>query len=54
MKSLFLVAAAILSLVVAHDHGDHSDQAPLEYVRFPFQPTYRGLNGEGESRTIYA
>lgn len=54
MKFLFLAAVAILSPVVAHDHDDHSSQAPLEYVRFPFQPTYRNLDGEGESRTNYA
>lgn len=54
MISFFLVAVAILSPVIAHDHHDHSNQAPLDYVRFPFQPTYRGSNGEVTADAIFS
>jgi agmatinase len=32
----------------ARGHAGHDDQVPLDYVKFPFQPIYRGRNGEGE------
>jgi agmatinase len=34
--------------VLAHGHPAHDDQVPLDYVKFPFQPIYRGRNGEGK------
>ncbi|EDR14453.1 agmatinase [Laccaria bicolor S238N-H82] len=54
MVSLFLVAVAIFSSVVAHGHDDHNNQAPLEYVRFPFQPVYRSLTGEVTADAIFS
>lgn len=48
MKLLFsAVSCTILAAsVVAHDHH-HTEQIPLDYVRFPYEATYQGSGGEG-------
>ncbi|KAK7031468.1 Agmatinase [Favolaschia claudopus] len=41
--------------VSAHgEHHDHEDQMPLDYVRFPYEPIYRGLNGEITADAIFS
>jgi agmatinase len=44
--------AILVASVVAHGHHVHEDQVPLDYVRFPFEPIYRGSGGEGEYASI--
>ncbi|KAF8196813.1 agmatinase [Mycena galopus ATCC 62051] len=39
--------------VAAHDH-EHEDQIPLDYVRFPYEPIYRGVNGEVTGDAIFS
>ncbi|KAJ7272573.1 agmatinase [Mycena haematopus] len=54
MQILALFSLAFLAVsVVAHDH-DHEDQTPLEYVRFPYEPIYRGINGEVTADAIFS
>ncbi|KAJ7027902.1 agmatinase [Mycena alexandri] len=40
--------------VSAHDHHEHEDQMPLDYVRFPYEPIYRGSNGEVTADAIFS
>ncbi|KAJ7173577.1 agmatinase [Mycena filopes] len=55
-----LTLSALFSLVLlaisvsAHDHHEHEDQMPLDYVRFPFEPIYRGSNGEVTADAIFS
>ncbi|KAF7309469.1 Agmatinase [Mycena indigotica] len=42
------------TLCAAHGDHDHEDQMPLEYVRFPFEPIYRGRNGEVTADAIFS
>ncbi|KAJ7643301.1 agmatinase [Mycena polygramma] len=45
---LFAISAA------AHDHRELEDQMPMDYVRFPFEPIYRGSNGEVTADAIFS
>jgi hypothetical protein len=55
-----LVLSALCSLVLlaasvsAHDHHEHEDQVPFDYVRFPYEPIYRGMNGEVTADAIFS
>ncbi|KAJ6469718.1 agmatinase [Mycena vitilis] len=55
-----LVPTALFPLVllaifaVAHDHHELEDQMPMDYVRFPFEPIYRGSNGEVTADAIFS
>jgi len=51
LSAVFLAVTAILT--GAHEHPDH-DQMPLDYVRFPFEPPYRGQNGEVTADAIFS
>lgn len=42
----FLAFVSLFTL--ARAHAGHDAQVPFDYVKFPFQPIYRGKNGEGE------
>ncbi|TFK34013.1 agmatinase [Crucibulum laeve] len=55
MKFFTLLSSIIfISFTLAHDHHGHDDQVPLDYVRFPFQPIYRGSNGEVTADAIFS
>ncbi|KAJ7807257.1 agmatinase [Mycena olivaceomarginata] len=48
-----LIVLALSAL--AHDsHHEHEDQMPLDYVRFPYEPIYRGINGEVTADAIFS
>lgn len=42
-----LYLAALVATVCPHEHPNHADQIPLDYVRFPVDPLYRSAKGEG-------
>ncbi|KAJ7282002.1 agmatinase [Mycena rebaudengoi] len=44
---------ALAALTSAHHHA-HEDQAPMEYVRFPYEPIYRGANGEVTADAVFS
>ncbi|KAF8957125.1 hypothetical protein BDZ97DRAFT_1847953 [Flammula alnicola] len=50
--SLITFGSLLACTVTAHD--DHDDQLPLGYVKFPFQPIYRGSNGEVTADAIFS
>ncbi|KAJ7623575.1 agmatinase [Roridomyces roridus] len=41
------------SALAGHDH-DHDEQMPLDFARFPFQPIYRGSNGEVTADAVFS
>ncbi|KAJ7708711.1 agmatinase [Mycena rosella] len=49
-----LFPLVVLASVSAHDHHDHEDQIPLDYVRFPFEPIYRTSEGEVTADAIFS
>ncbi|KAJ7777308.1 agmatinase [Mycena metata] len=59
-SAMQLTLAAFFSFVLlsvsisAHDHHGHEDQMPLDYVRFPYEPIYRGSNGEVTADAIFS
>ncbi len=48
-----VLAIALSGVTVAHEHDHHEDQVPLDYVRYPVEPLYRGASGEGKERPIH-
>nr|GAT56560.1 agmatinase [Mycena chlorophos] len=54
LKSTFLSLALLATVAAAHGDHDHKDQMPLDYVRFPFEPIYRGRNGEVTADAIFS
>ncbi|KAF8888114.1 agmatinase [Infundibulicybe gibba] len=46
--------AIYLTSVQGHAGHEHDAQAPLDYVRFPFQPIYRGQGGEVTADAIFS
>ncbi|KAJ7230535.1 agmatinase [Mycena pura] len=53
LSSLFPLIL-LATLASAHDHHELEDQMPLDYVRFPFEPIYRGRNGEVTADAIFS
>ncbi|KAF9485570.1 Arginase/deacetylase [Pholiota conissans] len=54
MKLFSIIAfCSLIALNNAHD-GHHDDQLPLGYVKYPFQPVYRGNNGEVTADAIFS
>jgi hypothetical protein len=51
-KMKFLLLSALLAISApssqSNVHDADDDQMPLGYVKFPFEPPYRGVNGEGD------
>lgn len=47
ISAITVFVALQFGLVTGHDGHDHGDQMPLDYVKYPLEPLYRGLNGEG-------
>jgi hypothetical protein len=50
LLSVFLAISASGSQLNLHEAGHN--QIPLDYVKFPFEPPYRGVNGEGDHDLI--
>ena len=48
MQIISFVLAFGCLFALARGHPGHEDQLPLNYVKFPLQPIYRGRNGEGK------
>ncbi|KAJ7600376.1 arginase family-domain-containing protein [Mycena floridula] len=51
LSALFAIFAFQIS---AHEGHAHSDQVPLDYVRFPVEPLYRGFDGEVTADAIFS
>ena len=51
VKMKFLLLSVLLAVSASGSqsnlHEADHDQIPLDYVKFPFEPPYRGVNGEG-------
>ncbi|KAJ6581119.1 agmatinase [Mycena capillaripes] len=52
--SALLPLILLATSVAAHEHHELEDQMPLDYVRFPFEPIYRGSNGEVTADAIFS
>ncbi|KAF7356945.1 Agmatinase [Mycena venus] len=52
--SAFFSLVLLAVLGSAHDHHDHEDQMPLDYVRFPYEAIYRGSSGEVTADAIFS
>ncbi|KIM44369.1 hypothetical protein M413DRAFT_17517 [Hebeloma cylindrosporum] len=53
MQTISFLAFGSL-FILARGHPGHDDQLPLDYVQFPFQPPYRGANGEATADAIFS
>ncbi|KAF9046820.1 agmatinase [Hymenopellis radicata] len=49
-----VLAIALSGVAVAHEHDHHNDQVPLDYVRYPVEPLYRGASGEVTADAIFS
>ncbi|KAJ6561190.1 agmatinase [Mycena vulgaris] len=52
--SVLFPLIVLATSVSAHDHYGHEDQMPLDYVRFPYEPIYRNIEGEVTADAIFS